>query len=352
MDEYNAFLIALYVISMVLIVVGNSAVIVLLLRRKHLRTATNYFILSLSASDLVIGCFVVPSSLYEQIVETSNVYKCNIVPYLQLVSVGASIYSLVGIGLDRYRALVQADKPKVNERQALTMIAVVWFFSLLYGTRTYSYYLHPHKAEDIDDDVVVDIGDNWTHKEDEEYEDDDEDKFGGLCNLLKDDEASDVFVRWADMFVLLFFPIGILVVCYIKIGMRLWGRSMVGNDPQSLYRKKRAIKMLVLVVILFTISWAPFHLLEVTLDTRSSLKPDLDEDRYDAYKQVTIMLALCNSWMNPIVYVAMNNVMKSEIKSLCRCLFPYSNAVAPDLHDDTSAPPEQGGLITVSQTIA
>lgn len=44
----------------ILMIVGNSFLIYVTLRHKHLRTVTAYFIVSLALTDLMMGCLVVP----------------------------------------------------------------------------------------------------------------------------------------------------------------------------------------------------------------------------------------------------------------------------------------------------
>ena len=51
--------VALPILS-ILMIAGNSLLIYVTLRHKHLRTVTAYFIASLALTDLMMGCIVVP----------------------------------------------------------------------------------------------------------------------------------------------------------------------------------------------------------------------------------------------------------------------------------------------------
>ena len=55
-----------------LTVFGNSLVIVSVIREKTLRTATNYFIVSLATSDVMVALLVMPLSIYGEVQRLSS----------------------------------------------------------------------------------------------------------------------------------------------------------------------------------------------------------------------------------------------------------------------------------------
>jgi len=48
-------------------VFGNSLVVISVIREKTLRTATNYFIVSLATSDVMVALLVMPLSIYGEV---------------------------------------------------------------------------------------------------------------------------------------------------------------------------------------------------------------------------------------------------------------------------------------------
>jgi len=54
-----------------LTVFGNSLVIISVIREKTLRTATNYFIVSLATSDVMVALLVMPLSIYSEVQSVS-----------------------------------------------------------------------------------------------------------------------------------------------------------------------------------------------------------------------------------------------------------------------------------------
>ena len=65
-------------------------------------------------------------------------------------------------------------------------------------------------------------------------------------------------------------PLTIISFVYIRMGIKLWLTNTPGNahdqrDERILINKKKFIKMLSLVVLLFGICWLPWHILSVAM---------------------------------------------------------------------------------------
>ena len=58
--ELRAVKLTLYVIIFLVSAVGNSLVCSVILRRKKMKTVTNYFILNLAIADLIFTCICIP----------------------------------------------------------------------------------------------------------------------------------------------------------------------------------------------------------------------------------------------------------------------------------------------------
>ena len=65
-DSVNYGAVVLVLIPM-LTVFGNSLVIISVIREKTLRTVTNYFIVSLATSDVMVALLVMPLSIYGEV---------------------------------------------------------------------------------------------------------------------------------------------------------------------------------------------------------------------------------------------------------------------------------------------
>ncbi|KAL7727396.1 hypothetical protein ACLKA6_003054 [Drosophila palustris] len=92
-----------YILVFLVGLIGNSFVIAVVLRAPRMRTVTNYFIVNLAIADILVIVFCLPATLIGNIFVPWMLgwLMCKFVPYIQGVSVAASVYSLIAVSLDR-----------------------------------------------------------------------------------------------------------------------------------------------------------------------------------------------------------------------------------------------------------
>ncbi|KAG2466017.1 QRFPR protein, partial [Polypterus senegalus] len=130
--------------------------------------------------------------------------------------------------------------------------------------------------------------------------------------------------------ILFLLPLTLMLILYSKIGYELWVRKKVGDISvlQTIHgkemgkiarKKKRAIMMMVTVVVLFTVCWAPFHVIHMKIEY-SSFENEYDEVTIKMVFAVVHVVGFFNSICNPIVYAFMNeNFKKNFLSALCFC---------------------------------
>jgi dopamine receptor D4 len=76
--DYNYFALVLGVPLILIIILGNILVCLSVLTERSLKTATNYFIISLSVADLLLAVLVLPLYVYSEVREEWRVcvYLC------------------------------------------------------------------------------------------------------------------------------------------------------------------------------------------------------------------------------------------------------------------------------------
>ncbi|XP_053310926.1 cholecystokinin receptor type A [Spea bombifrons] len=132
-DMHQTVRILLYSLIFLLCVLGNSMVIVVLIRNKRMRTVTNIFLLSLAVSDLMLCLFCMPFTLIPNLLKDfifgSTV--CKGATYFMGISVSVSTFNLVAISLERYSAICKPLQSRVwqTKSHALKVIAVTWCLS-------------------------------------------------------------------------------------------------------------------------------------------------------------------------------------------------------------------------------
>ncbi|XP_068611359.1 dopamine receptor D4 related sequence [Brachionichthys hirsutus] len=135
LKDYNYVALVLGVALILVIILGNVLVCVSVLTERSLKTATNYFIISLAVADLLLAVLVLPLFVYSEFlggVWTLSSYICDALMTMDVMLCTASILNLCAISVDRFIAVVVPLKYNRNQfsiRQ-LTLITATWALSL------------------------------------------------------------------------------------------------------------------------------------------------------------------------------------------------------------------------------
>ncbi|CAL8288622.1 unnamed protein product [Merluccius merluccius] len=130
---YN-FYAVLLVLLIFCVVFGNVLVCVAVWGERTLQTTTNYLIVSLAVSDLLLATLVMPWGVYLEVVGEwgFSLLHCDLLLTLDVMMCSASILNLCAISIDRYTAvampMVYSTRYSSRRRVAL-MISIVWFLS-------------------------------------------------------------------------------------------------------------------------------------------------------------------------------------------------------------------------------
>ncbi|CAB3372966.1 Hypothetical predicted protein [Cloeon dipterum] len=238
---------------------------------------------------------------------------CKLTYYLQGVSVGASVFTITVMSIDRYLAIRRpiAFRKVFNRRSTIMVIVALWGVSLLLFApllvvRQTSRVL----VENADHQLIFCVEQWGTPKNRRSY--------SILC------------------FVLVYaVPGSIVILAYSLMGRRLCAASLLqqinaGAAPgvsryqaggERLVRdRKRVAKILLLLAILFALCWLPYNILNLLLD--------LDESRPNAEQifamlPFTLLLGHANSAINPLLYCFLTrnfrNTVRQIFSPICKC---------------------------------
>uniref|UniRef100_A0AAY4AED7 G-protein coupled receptors family 1 profile domain-containing protein n=1 Tax=Denticeps clupeoides TaxID=299321 RepID=A0AAY4AED7_9TELE len=162
---YN-FYAVLLVLLIFCVVFGNVLVCVAVSRERSLQTTTNYLIVSLAVSDLLLATLVMPWGVYLEVVGEWRFSRlhCDILLTLDVMMCTASILNLCAISIDRYTAVAMPmlyNTRYSSRRRVALMIAVVWFLSfaiscpLLFGLNNTGIYQEGRDCSFADPAFVV-----------------------------------------------------------------------------------------------------------------------------------------------------------------------------------------------------
>lgn len=113
---------------------GNGLVVLVILSNPQMKSTTNMLIINLAMADLLFVIFCIPFTAVDYMLSRwpfGDVW-CKIVQYLIVVTVQASIYTLVLMSLDRFLCVVYpiASRSLRTERNAILAILILWFVIL------------------------------------------------------------------------------------------------------------------------------------------------------------------------------------------------------------------------------
>ncbi|KAL6446217.1 hypothetical protein ACFW04_001083 [Cataglyphis niger] len=115
--------------------------------------------------------------------------------------------------------------------------------------------------------------------------------------------------RYNVIFMILtyFLPIGSMTFTYARVGLELWGSQSIGEATarqlENIRSKRRVVKMMIVVVVIFAVCWLPFHMYFIV----TSYLPEITNEPYIQEVFLGIYwLAMSNSMYNPIIYCWMN----------------------------------------------
>lgn len=123
------------------------------------------------------------------------------------------------------------------------------------------------------------------------------------------------------IFVVLYtIPLLAMFLCYGAIAHRLWIRKPIGDilaNPQGYGRqinqRKKIIKMLITIVLAFTILWFPFFTVSLYYD----LQLHQNDVSYRTVMAILQLVGYSNSCINPIIYTFLNNKFQRDFMVMC-----------------------------------
>ncbi|KFQ69020.1 Neuropeptide FF receptor 2, partial [Phaethon lepturus] len=288
-----AVFIVSYLLIFLLCMVGNGVVCFIILRSKHMRTVTNLFILNLAVSDLLVGIFCMPTTLLDNIIAgwPFGSLVCKMSGMVQGISVSASVFTLVAIAVDRFRCIVYPFKQKLTISTAVAIIAVIWILAVAIMCPS-AVMLQAQEEKHFR--VILGYGnetrpvywcrEDWPNP--------------GMRKIY-------TTVLFANIYLA---PLSLIIIMYARISIALFNTAMpvAGKHRQEQRygvskKKKKVIKMLIIVALLFTLSWLPLWTLMMLSDYASLSDIQLQIINIYIYP-FAHWLAFFNSSVNPIIY--------------------------------------------------
>ncbi|KAL5293298.1 tkr-3 family protein [Megaselia abdita] len=289
----------------VIAVIGNSLVIWIVATTRHMHTVTNMYIANLALADVIIGVFCIPFQFQAALLQRWNLpdFMCYFCPFVQMVSVNVSVFTLTAIAIDRHRAIINPLRAAPTKFVSKIVISGIWIVSIAFSIPCIIAFRVVNLEERVKEDEEIL---NVTRP------------FCDNVNLSEEQLAS---YRYSIVFVQYVVPFCVISYVYIQMAVKLWGTKAPGNaqntrDKNWLKSKKKVIKMLIIVVIVFGICWLPLQTYNVLYVTY----PEINEHHYISIIWFTCdWLAMSNSCYNPFIYGIYNEKFKREFNNRFCC---------------------------------
>ena len=306
---------------LILDVFGNCLVIGAILRYRRLRTITNYFIISLAVSDLLIAALSMPFRIHHTLNSLCwdlGITICEFWVFVDLLCSCASITNLSLISVDRFLALTfpLSYRSLMTKRKGVAAIAFVWGYSGLIASLSFT---------------------NWSPDA----------RTSANSECIKFDKYYYTFAITAGFFL----PLIILVINYSMVfkvaftqakKLQLLKSSAmepaefsdndVSPDPRpsvasigrierkrrkSILRELKATKTLAIVIGTFIVCWLPFFIIMFVVQFCPNCLGKIHPiGRQFIAIVFAYVLPLLNSAVNPIIYSSFNSDFRSAFKDI------------------------------------
>ncbi|KAM8791696.1 LOW QUALITY PROTEIN: neuromedin-U receptor 1 [Rhynchonycteris naso] len=305
----------IYLLIFVVGAVGNGLTCTVILRHRAMRTPTNYYLFSLAVSDLLVLLVGLPLELYEM--------WCN---YPFLLGAGgcyfrillfetvclASVLNVTALSVERYVAVVHPLQARSTMTRAhmRRVLGAIWGLAVLCSLPNTS--LHGIQLLDVPCRGTV--------------------PGSAVCTLVGPKALYGLVVQTT---TLLFFclPMAIISVLYLLIGLRLRREKLLrlrqgaksrarASDSRRLQRlqdrgRTQVTKMLFVLVVVFGICWAPFHVDRLMWSSVAHWTESLDL----AFQYVHVVSGVffyISSAANPVLYSLLSSRFRDTFReALC-----------------------------------
>ncbi|XP_029929856.1 neuromedin-U receptor 1-like [Myripristis murdjan] len=306
-----------FLIIFVVGAMGNTLTCAVIVRYKVMQTPTNYYLLSLAVSDLLVLVLGMPLELYEMWQNYPFLLGeggCYFKTFLFETVCFASILNVTALSVERYVAVVHPLKVKhvTTRAHAKRVILSLWVLSMLCAVPNTSLHgvvmLPPKFGREFPQSAI--------------------------CGLVKPTWMYNLIILVTTVFFFLL-PMLIISVLYLLIGLRLHRErvmSMVeatssfgpeslsnSNKQKQRTRHRQVTKMLCVLVAVFGLCWAPFHvdrLMWSYIDTWSVQHLKI----FEHVHIISGVFFYLSSAINPILY----NLMSTRFREMFRHITCYS----------------------------
>ena len=282
-----------FIVTSICSFLGNLLVILTVYKNKNLQTSNNYFIVSMSVSDILFPLlellhFMLLLGRFPQLSKLVGILLCKLFRFISDLSYEVSMLTLVAITVYRFFAVMFPMRARVqNKRKRLLVLLLTWVIPMAMS----SPYL-----------VFLEFNEN-----------------NPFCVLFSITMRQYLYA----VFPLLFFFISLLtmLVLYPLIIIKLMKKKVPGNvhcDQVVIRRRRQNLRltmMFLVITVAFLLSWGPNVIFRVSFVTEQSW---LVAGCNSYFYLVSLITPFVFHAINPVIYFIFLSSFRQGFKNIFR----------------------------------
>uniref|UniRef100_A0A8C9PJX5 G-protein coupled receptors family 1 profile domain-containing protein n=1 Tax=Spermophilus dauricus TaxID=99837 RepID=A0A8C9PJX5_SPEDA len=281
-----------YAVIIMVSLFGNSLVCQVFIKHKEINKSTGLLIFNLAISDILIILLNSPFAL-ARFLSGQWVFgriMCHVSRFAQYCSLHVSTLTLMAVAMDRHRVILHPTKPRLTHSQSILTVVLIWslavFLALPHAIYQNLFYVIIVRSHCLP-------------------------AFPGPSKLV------GKYVDLGTFGLLYILPLLVIVITYSHLGKRLWIQNSVGDASarqlMAHYQKrKKSIRMLILIVMVFAICWFPLNCYVVLI---SSADIETESVLFYAFH----WFAMSSTCYNPFIYCWLNRSFRAKLRSIASC---------------------------------
>ncbi|XP_031161934.1 gastrin-releasing peptide receptor-like [Sander lucioperca] len=295
---------SIYGVISVLGLIGNITLIKTFCSAKSIRNVPNLFMSSLALGDvlLLVTCAPVDASRYLSEEWLFGRVGCKVIPFIQLTSVGVSVFTLTALSADRYRAIVKPLDIQTSSTTTSIVLraALIWLFSLILAIPEAVFSdLHTFNVTSTNESFVT------------------------CAPYPTSGELHPKIHSLASFLIFYVIPLLVISVYYTFIARSLMRSAsnlpVEGNvhARRQVESRKRLAKTVLVFVGLFAVCWLPCHVIYLY---RSYHYSQVDTSLvHFVCSVIARILAFTNSCLNPFALYLLSETFQKQFNQQLSC---------------------------------
>ena len=290
-----------YCLLLLVSLTGNVLIIMVVHKDRGMRTTTNFLIVNMAISDLLVPVFAMPRAIVEihygnlrwLIDGQLGLTLCKLTSFFQDISTAVSVQSLVVISLDRFYAVSRPFKAAIAKTKVKKAIPLIWFLAtLIHACYLYGFQLRESQGKTY-------------------------------CYVAGWSPSFSKILFAFLILVIYFIPLSITTTLYSLIVRKLREQNIYGIQSVVFHRQRvrqnRAVlRMSIAIVAVFFLSLSPFVIyLSIDLFSKKRFCGSRDFRFYSQY------LVHCHGVLNFFTYAVFCQRYRRGFRGiLSQCLSP------------------------------